>query len=58
MDIKHIIVYGNPVDGFSFIGPFDDHESAHEFAEEYKGGVEWWVLTLEEPDSYRREDGP
>ncbi len=30
---QFIIIYGNVVDGLKFIGPFSDHESALEYAE-------------------------
>ena len=46
---KFILVTGNPVDGLSFFGPFNDPEEAHEFAEGCGTG-DWWVAMLEEPE--------
>lgn len=43
-----IIVVGNPVDGFSFIGPFEDGEVAANWAENYASS-EWWLATLDSP---------
>ncbi len=48
--MKHIIIFGNPVDGFEYVGPFDDAEAANEYAERYlSGGNDWWVVLLQEP---------
>ena len=43
-----ILVYGNPVDGCSYIGPFEDHEAAVEYAQRYLDS-DWWVTDLTEP---------
>jgi hypothetical protein len=42
---KAIIVMGDPVDGFYFIGPFDDNYDAVEYAEKWISD-EWWVAKL------------
>lgn len=38
----HIIILGNPVDGLTFHGPFDDPEAATTWAEKTSDG-EWWL---------------
>src|SRR3954466_13505847 len=43
-----IIVHGNPVDGFSFIGPFAD---SVDIPERHTEPLDyWWLVTLDEPD--------
>lgn len=44
----HIVVIGNPVDGYSFYGPFEDSEDACEFAEANLD--EWWLADLMNPE--------
>lgn len=44
---QHLIVTGNPVDGLTFHGPFDDPEAAASFGEETH--AEWWLTTLTPP---------
>ena len=47
-----IIITGNPVDGFTFIGPFNDSEEADAYAVEKLRGEEWWIADMSEPDKY------
>lgn len=50
-----IVVQGNPVDGFNFVGPFDDDDEAIQAAE--NEGGDWWVADLEPiPASWTAED--
>ena len=42
-----MIVYGNPVDGFTYIGPFETMEESHEWAE--NNCDEWWGAELASP---------
>ena len=44
-----ILVHGNPVDGFSFVGPFEDTEQAVEYAENNLRGSEWWIAECSAP---------
>jgi hypothetical protein len=44
MDTPFIIVTGNPIDGVSFIGPFDDDEIAEREASNLD--VDWWIAPL------------
>lgn len=45
---KYIIVAGNPVDEFTYHGPFDTHTQANEAAE--GNFSEWWIAPLHAPD--------
>lgn len=38
MSVKYLIVWGDVVDGFSFVGPFDDGEEADAYAEAHNLG--------------------
>lgn len=44
---QFVIVIGNPIDGISIHGPFEDMEDAHEWAE--NNSDEWWCAWLREP---------
>jgi len=48
----HIIISGNPVDGFFYYGPFEDAEQALEYADaEYSiRNSEYWVTELTPPE--------
>jgi hypothetical protein len=43
----HIIASGNAFDGIFFFGPFDDADSAVEWAE--RNCFEWHLVYVEEP---------
>lgn len=44
----HIIIYGDPVDGLKFIGPFNTSEEAAAYASSgHFDGYDWWVAPLE-----------
>ena len=43
---QYILVYGDPVDGFYFRGPFASNESAVDFANTNDYGRDWWVAEL------------
>lgn len=45
---KYIIIYGDPKDGFVYVGPFDKFQQATEYAEA-DGKTDWWVVELETP---------
>lgn len=45
----HIIIHGNPVDGFSYIGPFPNSEAAVDHAENERLAGDWWIAPLEVP---------
>ncbi len=44
--MKYIIVYGNPIDGFNFRGPFDSTVDAIFSAEDADPDENWWVAEL------------
>jgi len=44
-----IVILGNPVDGFSFIGPFEDRDAAIEYAQVTLGSTDWTVTTISAP---------
>jgi hypothetical protein len=48
MENKYIILYGNPVDGLSFEGPFDSFDDAEAHTLEHDN--DWWIVDLIEPD--------
>ena len=43
--MKYIMITGNPVDGFSFTGPFDTHDEAVNYGENFHSG-DWWIAPL------------
>lgn len=45
---QYVLVEGNPVDGFTFVGPFDDVDEAVEYGE--WGGGEFWVASMRLPE--------
>lgn len=48
----HIIIAGNPIDGFELYGPFDTHEDAEEWATNAKfNGPDWWTVEPIDPNS-------
>lgn len=48
MGEKYIIVRGNPVDGLDFTGPFNDPETANNYAESDKIS-EYWIANIYSP---------
>ena len=48
----HIVIDGNPVDGFNHTGPFESFDAAREWIEA-TGLVspEWWIVPLDEPEN-------
>lgn len=44
----YVLIYGNPVDGLEFIGPFNSHETAIQHAETYILS-DWWIAEMEAP---------
>jgi hypothetical protein len=43
-----VLIQGNPVDGISITGPFEDSDAANAFAENQKC-IDWWVASLDAP---------
>ena len=46
-----IVITGNPADGFSYYGPFDNIEQAAHWAEDLVQ-VDWWVVLVESPAAF------
>lgn len=40
---QHLLISGNPVDGFTFVGPFDDPQEAIDHASDCNYEGDWWV---------------
>lgn len=51
--MKFVIVFGNPIDGFNFRGPFDSVEDANHSAEASDPDDYWWVAELNPPTEER-----
>jgi len=54
---KPVIIYGNPPDGFTLIGPFETLDAATQWAEEnleQEGDKFFWPAPLFEPDEFLR----
>jgi hypothetical protein len=49
-DETYIVVTGNPVDGFEFIGPFESNTAAIEHGENNCNGVgDWYIAPIQTP---------
>ena len=46
-----IVITGDPVDGFSHIGPFKTMEDAIEWAQTHKS-TDWWAAPLRSPTEW------
>jgi hypothetical protein len=42
-----VLIYGNPVDGFAYVGPFNSSNEAHNYGE-WMGYPEYWLSELEQ----------
>lgn len=49
MSADYIVVCGDPVNGFSFIGPFEYHGDATRYAEQELHSEYWWIAQIEQP---------
>ena len=49
MSEQRIIVTGTPIDGFTYIGPFDSFESAEAYADHIGVMGDWWITDLQSP---------
>jgi hypothetical protein len=47
--MAHVIVTGNPIDGFQLFGPFTEQAEADKFVEQEADGIELWVLPVHDP---------
>jgi hypothetical protein len=42
----HVVIIGNPVDGFSIYGPFKTAPDAVAWAQQEREGEEYWIAPL------------
>jgi hypothetical protein len=47
--MKYILVFGNPIDGFTFRGPFESSEDAIAYGDPIM--EEWWTAELTPPET-------
>lgn len=48
--MQYVVIIGDPIDGLTFVGPFEDAEEAMAWAEENDDNIRsWWVSDLEMP---------
>jgi hypothetical protein len=47
--MAHVIMTGNPIDGFQLFGPFTEQTEADRFIEQEADGIELWVLPVQDP---------
>jgi hypothetical protein len=45
---QYVVVIGNPFDGLTIHGPFDDADQVDNYAEDCQD--DWWVVTLVPPE--------
>jgi hypothetical protein len=48
MSNKYILIYGNPVDGMKFEGPFEEFEDAEDHTLFHDN--DWWIAELKDPE--------
>ena len=48
-NMKYIVVYGTPIDGFNFRGPFDTELLAHDYIDADDSDDTAWVVELTPP---------
>jgi hypothetical protein len=53
MTANYILCYGDPANGFSFIGPFTYHAEAREYAEAELHSETWWIAPIEQPEELK-----
>jgi hypothetical protein len=47
-----VVAVGNPFDGISLFGSFDDASEANEWADHNLKNVDWWVMATLDPASH------
>ena len=51
---QYIIAYGNPAEGFTYVGPFATFSEASEYTEDERGDS-WWIIELNAPANLDNE---
>lgn len=55
----HLLVMGNPVEGFVYHGPFPSEDQALNWGiANFPDGEDWWPAKLESPDPEFNDDQP
>jgi len=49
MTEQYILIVGDPVNGFLYIGTFESVDDAQYYAECHLKGSDWWIHLLDEP---------
>lgn len=49
----YVIVVGNPFDGLTIYGPYEDEDEAIQYAELWIRGYTWHVVTIEDPNKFK-----
>lgn len=47
---QFVVAKGNPLDGITLYGPFDDEDTAIEWSESNDTEGDWWVVILHTPE--------
>lgn len=56
---KYIIVYGDPIGGFHYVGPFDTSDrEATKYGDRFLDNEFFWVVALEEPEIEEPDEYP
>lgn len=45
----YIVCHGNPFDGMSLVGPFDDPGKANDYADQHIKNTDWWIVSPQQP---------
>jgi hypothetical protein len=53
--MNYIVAYGNPADGFFYVGPFTQRLDAVAYMESEQVSGDMWVLELLSPDTIEEE---
>ena len=52
----YIMIYGNPIDGFCYVGPFANRDEALTYAEGERDPRDWWIVELDAPAGSESDD--
>lgn len=50
MKTQFILIVGNPIEGFMYVGPFEDGDRANEYGQTHLEDAEWWVDRMQVPE--------
>ena len=49
---QYAVMYGDPINGFSFVGVFDASDEATEWADKILPEESWWLVTVRSPAEF------